>query len=349
MERERRWGRPAGLVALLALALIVASFLARAQIPAHDAAAAQLPEFDSHSGALAAFSILAAIGFSILSVPLLFLFRAAQARSPRVQSALVAFCFIGPVLYGAQFMVNWIAISNVASDFVAQQPDVETKGYDQFTAQVKRDPEAIDKVTIYTDANGLDVEGTGDALYEVPSGDVQADMEAGLADRLDAQHIDNEEDSTGAPGDVLASRISDDSTVVQVGSALLVPAALGLIIALVYVPLQSLRVGLLTRFFGTLGMALGVSLIVLPQAQLLIALWFGYLALLFVGRVPGGRPAAWDAGEAVPWPRPGEESAPTSRSPDDGGEGAAIEAQGAREVTQAGGSQPAKRKRKRRR
>jgi hypothetical protein len=348
MERERRWGRPAGLVALLALALIVASFLARAQIPAHDAAAAQLPEFDSHSGALAAFSILAAIGFSILSVPLLYLFRAAQARSPRVQSALVAFCFIGPVLYGAQFVVNWIAISGVASDFVAQQPGVETKTYDQFTAQVKRDPESIDKVTVYTDANGLDVEGKGDALYEVPSGDVPADAEAGLADRLDAQHVDNEEDSTGAPGDVLASRISDDSTVVQVGSALLVPAALGLIIALVYVPLQSLRVGLLTRFFATLGMALGVSTILLPQAPVLIALWFAWLGLIFLDRTPRGRPPAWDAGEAVPWPPPGSEpSEPTEAEGTIEGSATEVAGTGGDSGPSQSGSQKRKRKRRR--
>jgi hypothetical protein len=332
-------------MALLALALIVASFLARAQIPAHDAAAAQLPEFDSHSGALAAFSILAAIGFSILSVPLLYLFRAAQARSPRVQSALVAFCFIGPVLYGAQFVVNWVAISDVASDFVAQQPGVETKTYDEFTAQVKRDPQSIDKVTIYTDANGLDVEGKGDALYEVPSGDVPADEGAGLADRLDAQHIDNGEDSNGAPGDVLASRISDDSTVVQVGSALLVPAALGLIIALVYVPLQSLRVGLLTRFFGTLGMAPGVSTILLPQAPVLIALWFAWLGLIFLNRTPRGRPPAWDAGEAVPWPPQGSErSKPTEAEGTIEGTGTEV---GAGSGPSDSGSQKRKRKRRR--
>jgi hypothetical protein len=123
-----------------------------------------------------------------------------------------------------------------------------------------------------------------------------------------------------------------------------------MIIVMVYVPLQALRTGLLTRFFATLGMALGASLILLPQAPVLIALWFGYLGLLFVGKVPGGRPPAWDAGEAIPWPKPGEEpSAPT----EPGGE--PVEGQ-AREVPAGGdqperspGGQPASRKRKRKR
>ncbi|MET0925793.1 MAG: hypothetical protein ABWY90_00300, partial [Solirubrobacterales bacterium] len=33
-------------------------------------------------------------------------------------------------------------------------------------------------------------------------------------------------------------------------------------------------------------------------------LWLG---LVFIGRTPKGRPAAWDAAEAIPWPRPGDE------------------------------------------
>ena len=38
-------------------------------------------------------------------------------------------------------------------------------------------------------------------------------------------------------------------------------------------------------------------------------LWFAYLGLLLLGRVPGGKPPAWDAGEAIAWPTPGEKAA----------------------------------------
>jgi hypothetical protein len=37
--------------------------------------------------------------------------------------------------------------------------------------------------------------------------------------------------------------------------------------------------------------------------------WFIYFALLVIGKVPGGRPPAWAAGEAIPWPTPGEKAA----------------------------------------
>jgi hypothetical protein len=33
-------------------------------------------------------------------------------------------------------------------------------------------------------------------------------------------------------------------------------------------------------------------------------------------RLPGGRPPAWDAGEAIPWPSPGEKAAAELAGPD---------------------------------
>ena len=53
-------------------------------------------------------------------------------------------------------------------------------------------------------------------------------------------------------------------------------------------------------------MALGAVSFIFFQFALL---WFVYLAFLLLGRVPGGRPPAWAAGEAIPWPSPGEKAA----------------------------------------
>ena len=82
-------------------------------------------------------------------------------------------------------------------------------------------------------------------------------------------------------------------------------------VAMVYVFLQSMRSGLVTRFMGSIGIALGATVIFLPPIIVFSAiLWtgvFGYLGLMFIGRTPRGRPPAWDAGEAIPWPRRGEE------------------------------------------
>jgi hypothetical protein len=117
-------------------------------------------------------------------------------------------------------------------------------------------------------------------------------------------------DKSATGGDIynLFDDLLHDSTLVTVGQALTQLAGLALVVVMIYVPLQSYRIGLLTRFFGTLGMAFGVVGLLIPQfGQLPLAIWFGWLGLVILDRVPGGRPAAWDAGVAIPWPRPGEE------------------------------------------
>lgn len=81
---------------------------------------------------------------------------------------------------------------------------------------------------------------------------------------------------------------------------------LGFVIAMLYTAMHAMRTGLLPRFWGSLGMALGAVSFLFFQFALL---WFVYLGLLFAGWVPGGRPAAWETGEAMPWPTPGEKAA----------------------------------------
>lgn len=344
IERERRWALPAAIVALLALVLVVIGVVQGASIPQEDHTAAQLRAYDAHATALTISSIVTGVAFALLAAPLLYLFRAAQARNPRVQGVLVAFCFIGPILICAQGVVKGVAYPDVASDFVASADQEQKRGPSGFLGQVKRDPTSIEKVTFHTDSDTLEVEQADGRFY---SSDYPPEAEDRLLRQVDDAGIDNEDDSDGEDGDAFAEALLDDSGSVSAATSLLFPALLGMVIVMVYVPLQALRAGLLTRFFGTLGMALGVSLIILPQAQLLIALWFGFLGLLFVGRVPGGRPPAWDAGEAIPWPRPGDDAPPRQASDAIEGEATEVEGGGQAEPGRELGS--AKRKRKRRR
>jgi hypothetical protein len=115
--------------------------------------------------------------------------------------------------------------------------------------------------------------------------------------------------ASGHPA-ALAERLIDDSSFREVASALAIPAILGLAVGLVYISLHAMRTGLLTRFAGSLGMALGVAMIlILPVALLLLMIWLIFVGLTFLGKAPGGRPPAWEAGEAIPWPTPGERAA----------------------------------------
>jgi hypothetical protein len=114
---------------------------------------------------------------------------------------------------------------------------------------------------------------------------------------------DDEEDS---PREELAEDIAKDTGLLGFGQALGVAGVLGFIVGLVYIPLWAMRTGLLTRFWATLGMALGVSILLLPFGVLGVIMWFAAIGLQIAGWWPGPRPPAWDAGVAIPWPKPGD-------------------------------------------
>ncbi len=82
--------------------------------------------------------------------------------------------------------------------------------------------------------------------------------------------------------------------------------SLAFAIALIIIALSAMRAGLLSRFMGILGIGLGVltglSALGGGVAAPLLIFYFVALALLFLGKWPGGRGPAWDSGEAIPWP-----------------------------------------------
>ena len=87
-------------------------------------------------------------------------------------------------------------------------------------------------------------------------------------------------------------------------SLLGLPGALGLALSLAMISLNAMRVGLLTRFMGVLGIITGALQILpfggpLPVVQ---CFWLLMLSLLFTGRWPNGQPRAWRTGNAEPWP-----------------------------------------------
>ena len=70
------------------------------------------------------------------------------------------------------------------------------------------------------------------------------------------------------------------------------------------VSLSAMRVGLLTRFLGYLGIIAGVlTIIPLVPIPIVEAYWLLALAYLFSGRWPSGVPPAWTSGRAEPWPK----------------------------------------------
>jgi hypothetical protein len=82
-----------------------------------------------------------------------------------------------------------------------------------------------------------------------------------------------------------------------------------LAVSFVLIALNAMRVGLLTKFMGYLGMiAAGASLLLIGSAPALLIEVFWLLAVgyLLAGRWPNGDPAAWKTGQAEPWPTAAE-------------------------------------------
>jgi hypothetical protein len=81
-------------------------------------------------------------------------------------------------------------------------------------------------------------------------------------------------------------------------------SALLLAVAFVLISLSAMRVGLLTRFMGYLGIFTGV-LVLFPigsPVPVVEGFWLFAVAYLFSGRWPTGVPPAWRSGRAEPWP-----------------------------------------------
>jgi hypothetical protein len=350
IERERRWAVPAAVVALAPILFYIGSIVIvqRAGLAGGSSEAEQIISLHDHSSAVLASAIVRGIGFLLLPIPILYLFLATKARNPRVHAAMVGFVFIGPILFGVQGIVQAAGAGQAASDFVNLPPE-QTRTFQQFQQQVKQNPSEIDKVTIYTAANSLEVEQTNGDFYAV--NEYPSDRESDVTSALSGASIDTDTDSdTGTgPPDALATHTTDNDGILQVSQGLLFPAVLGLVVMMIYLPLQALRAGLLTRFLGSLGMALGASMIlILPIAVLAMLAWTGFLGLLFVGRVPGGRPPAWDAGEAIPWQRPGEQPPEPRGGNTIEGDAEELEGEEKQEGERSSERAPQKRKRKRR-
>ena len=89
-----------------------------------------------------------------------------------------------------------------------------------------------------------------------------------------------------------------------VGGAMRTLGMFGLGAGFIMIALNAMKVGLLTRFMGVLGIIVGALTIVPLGASLPIvqAFWLAAIGALFLGYWPPGLPAAWTTGEAQPWP-----------------------------------------------
>jgi hypothetical protein len=82
-------------------------------------------------------------------------------------------------------------------------------------------------------------------------------------------------------------------------------AGLAVFVGMTITMVNAMRVGLITRWVGILGMLTGL-LIFLPiggaELEVIPSFWLLAMGILYIGKWPNGQPPAWESGEARPWP-----------------------------------------------
>lgn len=271
---EKRWSVPAGLITFAAVALLVAAAIAIGAVSGEGDAELLRSAYE-HKSSVNLSAALQAIGFVLLVVPLYFLFRAAAARSNRVRRQLVGLVVVAPLFFSVSAVLNAVA-TNEASDQYVSGGAKSTLTPKEAAAECRADRK-----------------------------DVGAEQ---FGEEFDAKGTTPEADCARTKvADDEATNALDDASLRSPATGFGLAARLGLAVALFYSCLWGMRVGLLSRFWGSLGMALGVAaLLLLVQFVLVFFIYFGFL---LIGKLPGGRPPAWETGEAIPWPTPGEKAA----------------------------------------
>jgi hypothetical protein len=276
LARERSWSTRAGLAGIFGALIAFAGFLVLQTSLSSGTNFESLVEAHEKASSVWIAGSLTGLGYLLLAPPLLFLFRAAQGRSERVKNQFVGLVLAGPILLG----VSGLGLA----------------GGTQQAANTYLEGAAKSTLTPKEAAKECKEEAQEKGQKEFAE---EFEPEGGRSSAAVCLRQKRDED--------FASNSIKESSLVKISQFVGLAGGLALVVALLYTCLWSMRTGLLSRFWGSLGMAVGIAALI--GLTPLALLWFLYLGVLLVGRIPGGRPPAWAAGEAIPWPTPGEAAA----------------------------------------
>lgn len=273
-EREARWRIPVAIASFLGVLFLVATNPVSGV--SGDGEAEILRSIDAHNGSVLVSGLMQAAALALFAAVLAYFFKAVTARSDRVWHWALPLALIAFALLGGSAVLTAVANNQGAEIFVAGEakPGLSAKEAKEECVSERRDegPDFLSEE------------------YEPKQG--QTALAACERRKLD---------------DDAASEALKEASLRPVSSIIGVIGGLGVAVAFLYVGLWSMRTGLLSRLWGSVGMVAGIT--ILLGIPFVVLVWFIYTGLLALGLVPGGRPPAWEAGEAVPWPTPGEKAA----------------------------------------
>src|SRR3954471_106723 len=195
-----------------------------------DTDAELLRAVDQHSSDVTLSALLGGIGIALLLFPLLYLFRAALDRSPPMRRQFVGVIIAAPLFLAGSGIVNGIVRQDAASDFVAGKAEAD-EGAAKDAVETCREKRSEDSESFRSDFPGANP----------------------LKDCVRSEIDDSR-----------AQNAIHDASLSGLAVGLGLGGALGFAAALLYTCRYAMRAGLLTRFWGSLGMALGVMSIFPP-------------------------------------------------------------------------------------
>ena len=277
---ERRWATPVAIAALLAVVGFVVSGALSNDVSG-EGQAALLRSAHEHSSSVSLSGAVDALAFILLALPLGYLFRVVEARGEGMRSGMIALVVVAPLFLAASTGLGVVAKHEAADAFTAGEAKATLSG-----------KEASNEC-----AATLKDKGAKSFADEYPSRGNETARAA-----CERREIEDDE----------ASNAVSEASLAGLATFFGIAGGFGLIVGLFYTSLWAMRTGVLGRFWAALGMALGVT--VLLGVVLFLLFWLIYVGLLIGGWAPGGRPPAWAAGEAIPWPSPGQKAAETLES-----------------------------------
>jgi len=271
---QDRWLRKAGIAALAGAVIVACSIVLQRvglTLPDSNSDADQLAFAHAHDARLIYTAVLQAIGFCLFAGPLLFLFRSAAGRAQRVRGNFAALIAIGPIAFGLGVAVSSLGTSQSADKFVKQEPAVVQQAR-QHAVEVQA-PAATPKAKGKTTST-ITSATTGTGSTTAPSAAA-------------APKPQTPDQAASGAREGLADHLNRHTTLLIVGGVISTIGVLGLVFGLIYTNLWSMRLGLVTRFWGSLGMAFGLFLIIplFPPIPGLV-LWFAVTGLMFTGLWP---------------------------------------------------------------
>jgi hypothetical protein len=326
---QSTWMRRAGFAGVLG-AFVVAAAVVLQQVgldlPSGKSDADQLVFEHAHSQRLVYTSFLLGIGLALFAVPLVFLFRSAAGRAPRVRNAFLGLIVLGPLGFGVGVAVSSLGSARAADKFHTQAPAAIQKARQQAEQAQAGDA----KSTPEKKASGGGSTSAATTTGPTTSTTESTTLNLNGTTTTVATPITPDQ-AQGNARENLADDINKHTALLVAGGFIGFVGRLALVFGLIYTSLWSMRVGLLSRLWSTVGMIAGAGLILLgPIGLALMVLWFAATGLMFIGVWPGPLAPAWAAGEAVPWVRASEDLGPPV---EERGPGGTVEGSG-REVSE---------------